>query len=141
MTFANPPFPAVQPAVRPKLGTIVLLGSLTAFGAVSIDLYLPSLPSIGRDFHTSAAAVQQTMSAFFIGMAVGQLLYGPLSDRFGRRPALLVGAGIYVIASLGCAFAPTVGWLVIGRFVEALGACAGQVIARAIVRDCSSIKR
>lgn len=123
------------PAAHPKLGSIVLLGSLTAFGAISIDLYLPSLPAIGRDFHASVAAVQQSLSAFFVGMAVGQLLCGPLSDRFGRRPVLLAGAMIYVIASLGCAAAPTIGWLVAGRFVQALGACTGQVVARAIVTD------
>ncbi len=134
MTFANLQPDTAQPA-HPKLGSIVLLGSLTAFGAVSIDLYLPSLPAIGHSFGAGMAVVQQSMSAFFIGMAVGQLLYGPLSDRFGRRPALLVGAGIYVAASLGCAAAPTIGWLVVGRFVEALGACAGQVVARAIVTD------
>lgn len=135
MTFANLPAEAVQAAARPKLGTIILLGSLTAIGAVSIDLYLPSLPVIGLGLHAPAAAVQRTMSGFFIGMAVGQLLYGPLSDRFGRRPALLVGIAIYIAASIGCAIAPTIGWLVAGRFVQALGACAGQVIARAIVRD------
>jgi DHA1 family bicyclomycin/chloramphenicol resistance-like MFS transporter len=132
---ASPPLETAQPATHPTLGSIVLLGSLTAFGAISIDLYLPSLPAIGRDFHATAAAVQQSMSAFFVGMALGQLLYGPLSDRFGRRPALLVGAAIYVVASFGCAVAPTIGWLVAGRFVQALGASAGQVVARAIVRD------
>lgn len=135
MNFANADTDVVQPAAHPKLGTIVLLGSLTAIGAMSIDLYLPSLPAIGRDFHVDAAAVQRTMSAFFIGMAAGQLIYGPMSDRFGRRPALLVGALIYIVASLGCATAPTIGWLVSGRFVEGLGACSGQVIARAVVRD------
>ena len=135
MTLANPAADAVQPATYPKLGTIILLGSLTAIGAVSIDLYLPSLPVIGLGLSATAAAVQRTMSAFFIGMAAGQLLYGPLSDRFGRRPALLVGAAIFVFASIGCAAAPTIGVLIAGRFVQGLGACAGQVVARAVVRD------
>jgi len=135
MTFASPDADALQPVAHPKLGSIVLLGALTAFAAISIDLYLPSLPAIGRDFHASAAVVQHSMSAFFIGMALGQLVYGPLSDRFGRRLPLLVGAAIYSVASLACAVAPTIGWLVAGRFIQALGACAGQVIARAIVRD------
>ena len=135
MTFASPDADALQPAAHPKLGSIVLLGALTAFAAISIDLYLPSLPVIGRDFHASPAVVQHSMSAFFIGMALGQLVYGPLSDRFGRRLPLLVGASIYIVASLACAVAPTIGWLVAGRFIQALGACAGQVIARAIVRD------
>ena len=126
---------AVRPAVQPKLGTIILLGSLTAIGALSIDLYLPTLPAIGREFAADAALVQRTMAAFFVGMAVGGLIYGPASDRFGRRPALLVGLAIYVLASLGCAFAPTIDWLVAGRFAQAIGACSGQVIARAVVRD------
>jgi len=126
---------AVQPEAHPKLGTIILLGSLTAIGALSIDLYLPTLPAIGRDFAVTAATVQATMAAFFVGMAAGGLVYGPVSDRFGRRPALLAGILIYIAASIGCAFAPTIGWLIVGRFVQALGACAGQVIARAVVRD------
>lgn len=135
MTLASPDDLAVQPAAHPKLGTILLLGSLTAIGAMSIDLYLPSLPAIGRAFHADAAAVARTMSAFFIGMAIGGLIYGPVSDRFGRRPALLAGIAIYLIASIGCAMAPSIEWLVAGRFVQAFGACAGQVVTRAIVRD------
>ncbi len=135
MTFASPDAVALQPEAHPKLGTILLLGSLTAIGAMSIDLYLPSLPAIGRDFAVDAASVQRSMSAFFIGMAVGGLIYGPASDRFGRRPALLAGIALYIAASIGCAAAPTIDWLVAGRFVQALGACSGQVLARAVVRD------
>ena len=125
----------VPPAAHPALGSIILLGSLTAIGAMSIDLYLPSLPAIGRDFAVGAATVQRSMSAFFIGMATGGLVYGPVSDRFGRRPALVVGLVLYIAASIGCALAPTVDWLVAGRFAQALGGCAGPVIARAVVRD------
>ena len=132
---ANPDLAAMQPAARPKLGTIILLGSLTAIGAMSIDLYLPSLPVIGRDFHVDAATVQRSMTAFFVGMAAGGLVYGPASDRFGRRSVLLAGIALYVLASIGCAAAPTIDWLIAGRFVQALGGCAGQVIARAVVRD------
>ena len=124
------------PAGRtPKLGEILLLGSLTAFGAVTIDLYLPALPQIGRSLAASPASVQYTMSAFFVGMAIGQLIYGPVSDRVGRRPALLFGCVVYVVASLACAFAPSIEWLIAGRFAQALGACCGQVLARAVVRD------
>jgi len=119
----------------PTRGEILLLGTLTAFGALTIDLYLPTLPVIARDFDVSAAAVQLTFSFFFIGMSVGQLFYGPLSDRLGRRPAILLGCVVYVIASLGCAFAPSIEWLVAGRFAQALGCCAGMVVARAVVRD------
>lgn len=124
-----------QSATRPTLGAIILLGALSALGAISIDLYLPSLPSIGRVLGADAAQVQYTMSAFFVGMAVGQIVLGPLSDRFGRRPVILAGIMVFVAASLGCAVAPTIGWLVTGRFVQAIGACAGQVVARAVVRD------
>ncbi len=119
----------------PTRGEILLLGSLTAFGAVTIDLYLPTLPTISRAFNASAATVQLTFTVFFIGMALGQLVYGPVSDRLGRRPAILFGCVLYVAASLACAFAPTIEWLVFGRFVQALGCCAGMVVARAVVRD------
>lgn len=120
---------------QPTRGEILLLGSLTAFGAVSIDLYLPTLPIIARDFAATPAVVQLTFTAFFIGMALGQLVYGPVSDRMGRRPAILFGCVLYTVASLACAFAPTIEWLVAGRFVQALGCCAGMVVARAVVRD------
>lgn len=113
----------------------MLLGSLTAFGAVTIDLYLPTLPAIARDYAVSAAAVQLTMSTFLVGMAVGQLFFGPLSDRIGRRPAILLGCAVYVLASLACALAPTIEALVAGRFFQALGCCAAMVTCRAIVRD------
>ncbi len=119
----------------PSLGEILLLGSLTAFGAVTIDLYLPTLPAIARDYGTSDAAVQLTLSTFFIGMAVGQLFFGPLSDRIGRRPTILMGCGVYVLASIACALAPTIEALVAGRFFQALGCCAAMVTCRAIVRD------
>lgn len=119
----------------PSLGEILLLGSLTAFGAVTIDLYLPTLPAIARDYGTSDAAVQLTLSTFFVGMALGQLFFGPLSDRIGRRPTILLGCGVYVLASLVCAFAPSIELLVAGRFFQALGCCAGMVTCRAIVRD------
>ncbi len=128
--------PAPTASIRqPSLGEILLLGSLTAFGAVTIDLYLPTLPAIARDYGTSAAAVQLTLSTFFVGMALGQLFFGPLSDRIGRRPTILIGCAVYVAASLFCALAPTIEALVVGRFFQALGCCAAMVTCRAIVRD------
>lgn len=123
------------PANRPSLGFVLLAGSLTAFGAISIDLYLPALPTIARDFGTTAAAAQLTMSTFLAGMAIGQLGFGPLSDRVGRRGPLLAGILLYTLSSLALVFVPSIEALSAGRFVQGLGACAGVVIARAIVRD------
>lgn len=126
---------ASAPAVSAPLGTVLLLGSLMAFGPLSIDTYLPAFPNIARTFSADAAAVQRTLSAYFFGLAVGQVLYGPLADRFGRRLPLLGGITLYVIAALGCATAPSVGALTGWRFVQALGGSAGMVITRAVVRD------
>jgi DHA1 family bicyclomycin/chloramphenicol resistance-like MFS transporter len=120
---------------KPPLGLILLLGALTAFGPLSIDMYLPALPAIGRSLHATPAAMQQTVSAFFVGMAVGQLFHGPLSDRLGRRPPLLIGLVLYVLATVGCAMAQSPSLLIALRVVQAVAGCAGMVIARAVVRD------
>lgn len=123
----------------PRHGFLIfVLGVLTAFGPLSIDMYLPSLPLIGAAFHTSAARVQLTLATFMFGMGVGQLLYGPLSDRYGRRPPLLAGVLLYCLSSLGCALAPSIELLIGLRFLQALGGAAGPVIARAVVRDLFS---
>jgi DHA1 family bicyclomycin/chloramphenicol resistance-like MFS transporter len=127
-------FDAAAPGATTKL-MIVILGMLTAFGPVAVDLYLPAFPNIARDLHTDAGAVQRTLSVFFVGMAIGQLVHGPLSDRFGRRPPLLFGSGIFFLASIGCALAPTIEVFTLMRLLQALGACAGVVVARAVVRD------
>ena len=122
--------------LRPaSLATTALLTALVALGPISTDLYLPSLPGLERYFSADIAHVQLTLSVFLIGLAAGQLAYGPLSDRFGRRPVLLAGLVLYVAASIGCAFAPSVPILIFARLLQALGACAGPVICRAIVRD------
>ena len=112
-----------------------VLAMLAAFGPLSIDMYLPSLPAIGREFGASAGYVQLTLSAFFVGFGIGQLLYGPLSDRYGRRPMLIFGVSVYLAASAGAAFAPDIGTLTAARFFQALGGGAATVIARASVRD------
>jgi DHA1 family bicyclomycin/chloramphenicol resistance-like MFS transporter len=120
---------------RPTVGLIVVLGTLTAFGPLSIDMYLPGLPAIARDLGADPALIQLTLSLFFIGLAVGQALYGPLSDRFGRRRPLLVGCALYAAASAACALAPTAQALVAARLLQALGGSAGMVLARSVVRD------
>jgi DHA1 family bicyclomycin/chloramphenicol resistance-like MFS transporter len=102
---------------------------------VAIDMYLPSLPAIGTGLRASAGQTQATVSAFLAGMAIGQFFYGPASDRLGRRPPILLGAAIFTTASLGCALATTPALLIGGRFVQALGACAGGVVSRAVIRD------
>jgi DHA1 family bicyclomycin/chloramphenicol resistance-like MFS transporter len=120
---------------KPPLGLVVLLAALTAIGPLSIDMYLPALPAIGHALNASPAAMQQTVAVFFIGMAAGQMFHGPLSDRFGRRPLLLIGLICYVLATVGCALARSESLLIVLRVVQALAGCAGMVIARAIVRD------
>ena len=122
-----------DPPGRTRL--IVLLGSLTAISPMSIDMYLPSFPTLAQALATDPASVQRTLSVFFIGLALGQLVYGPLSDRYGRRWPLLMGLGLYTLASAGCALAASIQQLIAWRGLQALGGCAGVVMARAVVRD------
>src|SRR5215831_5506337 len=114
---------------------IVLLGALTAFAPVSIDMYLPALPTIGALFGAQPGHVQLSLASFFLGLATGQAFYGPISDRFGRKRPLYAGLFLFVLASAGCAIAASIDMLIVLRFFQALGACSGQVIARAVVRD------
>ncbi|WP_340053181.1 multidrug effflux MFS transporter [Pseudomonas sp. JAI120] len=114
---------------------LLVLGMLSAFGPMAIDLYLPSFPALATTFGVSVKQVQMSLAAYFVGLAIGQLIYGPVADRYGRQIPLLVGASIFVIASAVCAYAPSLEWLIAARFVQALGGCAGMVISRAIVRD------
>ena len=114
---------------------VLILGALTAFAPLSIDMYLPSFPTLETDLRASSAAVQFSLAAFFIGLALGQAFYGPLADRFGRKRPLYAGLVLYVAASIGCALATNIETLIAFRFVQAVGGCAGIVIARAMVRD------
>ena len=132
---------SADPAAMSRLERVrlfLLLGGLTAFGPLSIDMYLPALPAISRDLVASESLIQLTLTACLIGLALGQLLSGPLSDSLGRRRPLLVGVAIYVLASLLCALAPTAWILVLLRLIQGLAGAAGIVIARAIVRDMYS---
>src|SRR5215204_6518225 len=113
----------------------VLLALLTGLGPLSVDMYLASLPSIGRILGAPASQVQLTISAYLIGFACGQVLYGPLSDRHGRRPVLMAALGIYLLATVACAFAFSIETLIAARFVQAVGGAGASVLARTIVRD------
>ncbi|WP_454759392.1 multidrug effflux MFS transporter [Caulobacter segnis] len=124
-----------QPPAAVPWRLVLLLGALTAFAPMSIDMYLSSLPAIGRSLHAGPEQTQTTLAAFFAGMAIGQIIYGPASDRFGRRLPMLIGIGVFIAASAVCALAPSIEILIAARFVQALGGCAGAVIARAVVRD------
>jgi DHA1 family bicyclomycin/chloramphenicol resistance-like MFS transporter len=115
--------------------TTLILSALVAFAPMSIDMYLPALPALERYFAADTASVQHTLAAFFVGLAIGQLLYGPVADRYGRKPPLYFGLTLYVIASAACALAPGIGSLIVLRFLQALSGCAGMVVARAVVRD------
>jgi DHA1 family bicyclomycin/chloramphenicol resistance-like MFS transporter len=113
----------------------VILGALTAVGPLAIDMYLPALPTIGREFAADVAAVQVSLASYFAGIAIGQAFYGPLSDAAGRKPALYFGLAVFFVSSIGCAWADSVRTLVVFRFLQALGGCAPIVIPRAVVRD------
>ena len=118
-----------------KFFTILILGLLSAIGPFSIDMYLPGFPSIAKDLHTTVARISLSLSSFFIGIAFGQLLYGPLLDRFGRKKPLYIGMFAYLLASIGCALCSTADALIAVRLLQALGGCVGMVAARALVRD------
>ena len=114
---------------------LLILGAIVAIGPLSIDMYLPALPALQGYFNTDASTVQLSLASYFIGLAVGQLVYGPISDRVGRLRPLRFGLIVYILASIACAVATSAEALVWLRLLQALGGCAGMVIVRAIVRD------
>jgi len=113
----------------------LVLGLLSAIGPFAIDMYLPALPAIGVALHADVHAVQMSLMAFFISFAISQIVYGPASDIFGRKPPLYVGIALFIVGSIGCALAPDIGWLIGFRFLQGLGGGAPIVVPRAIVRD------
>ena len=119
---------------------ILILGTLTALGPFSIDMYLPGFPAIAQDLKTTVARVSLSLSSFFIGISAGQLLYGPLLDRFGRKKPLYVGLIIYILASIGCMSVRSIEALIVLRFVQAIGSCAAAVASITMVRDLFPVK-
>src|SRR3546814_2974969 len=123
---------------KPIAPPIWILIAATASGPLALNIFVPSMPGLVHVFDTDYATIQLTLTLYLIGVAVAQLAYGPLSDRFGRRPPLLAGLAIFAAASLLCAFAWSVESLIVGRILQAVGGCAGMVLGRAIVRDRKS---
>ena len=122
-------------AAHASLGFLLLCGALSTFPPVTTDIYLPALPQLTRSLHGTTAEGQTTLAVYFLGLGLGQLFYGPWSDRVGRRPPMLAGAAIYLVATFGCAVASSMDWMIALRFAQAIGACSGVVISSAIVRD------
>lgn len=113
----------------------IVLGLLIAVGAFAIDMYIPGFAAIARDLHTDPGTVQLSMTSFFVALALGQIVYGPVSDAIGRRPPIFAGLGLFVVACAGAALAPSIGALIVARFFQGLGAAAAAVIPMAVIRD------
>jgi DHA1 family bicyclomycin/chloramphenicol resistance-like MFS transporter len=130
-----------SPFRRDTLPSLALLVPLTMFGAMATHIFIPALPAAALDLHASPGAIQLTITLYLVGMATGQLIYGPLSDRFGRRPMVLAGQVFYVLACLLAAYADSIGALIVARVLQALGACSGLVLGRAMVRDGTTTEK
>jgi len=129
---AKPQSAAVE---RHSLRTLAILSALMAFGPISTDLYLPALPTMAEALHTNSGVMEWTISGYLIGFSLGQLLWGPIGDRYGRRLPVAAGIALFIVGSAGCALSTTASGMIAWRLVQAVGACAGVVLARAMVRD------
>jgi DHA1 family bicyclomycin/chloramphenicol resistance-like MFS transporter len=132
---AEPGPPAAVPVHRTSRGLLALLIAMSGVGSGSLNILVPAIPGLVDKFATDAAHVQLTVSLYLLGLAVAQLFFGPLSDRFGRRPVVIVGLGLAAVAGTAAIFAATIGGLIAARVVQSLGASTGQTISRAIIRD------
>src|SRR5215470_18601723 len=126
---------AARQSPRHRLGMLAVLGGLSAFGPLAMDMYLPTTPTIAASLHAGQSLVQLTLSGCLAGLAIGQLVAGPLSDGMGRRRPLLIGLVAFVIFSIACALAPDIGSLIAFRFLQGMAGAAGVVLSLAIVRD------
>ncbi len=138
MSMPNAAMSSMQPARSAGIAIILILGSLTAFGPLSIDMYLPAFPNIETELHTSGSMVQLSLTACLIGLALGQMVAGPVSDQRGRKIPLIIGLFVYILASLLCAWLPSIEALIVCRFIQGVAGAAGIVISRAISRDMYS---
>jgi DHA1 family bicyclomycin/chloramphenicol resistance-like MFS transporter len=137
---ASPPLPLGTAApTQLRRAPLWLLALITFSGTLAMHIFVPALPLAVTDLGASAGSLQLTISFYIVGLAVGQLVYGPLSDRYGRRPVLMIGLGLYIVAGLAAALAPDVHGLIAARLFQALGGCAGLVLGRAIVRDGATL--
>ncbi len=117
------------------LSLILILGAMAGLTPLAVDMYLPSIPTIADAMAVNISAVQQTLSLFLVGFSIGQLFYGPVADSFGRKPVLIFGLVVFILASLGCAYTENIEQLVVLRFIQAIGGAAGSVIVNALLRD------
>ncbi len=120
---------------KQKYSLLFILGGLSALAPFSIDMYLPAFPAIAKGLNTDISQVTLSLTSYFVGISIGQLFYGPITDKFGRKKPLLFGLTVFLLASIGCALSPTINWLIAMRVVLALGGCVGMVVSRAVVRD------
>lgn len=135
MVRPAPPVATAEARHPKELRTLMILSALMSFASISTDLYLPALPTLALDLHAQAGRIELTISSFLIGFSLGQLLWGPVGDRYGRRLPIGIGLVLFVVGSAGCALSETAEQMMGWRVVQAFGACAGPVLARAMVRD------